>query len=302
MLQDIAASHHEMLIPPHAEPAQDARRPAFARRISECGGALGRLGSLEVHLANDAKDVRRAQRLRYRVFYREMSARGAAAHLLRRDADEYDGICDHLLVIDNIGRSVRREPRVVGTYRLLRQDVAERHRGFYSAHEFDIAPLLARHRGLRFLELGRSCVAPPYRNRRTVNLLWHGIWRYVLAHRIDVMFGCASLEGVDPARLTLPLSYLHHFAAADETWRAQALPHSRAAVEVFPANGIDPRAAWRDLPTLIKGYLRLGARVGEGAVVDHRFGTTDVLIVLPVAAIDQRYIAHFGAAAERYAA
>ncbi|MGD9843965.1 MAG: GNAT family N-acetyltransferase [Variibacter sp.] len=280
--------------------------PASIRAVPRTAGAsrpLGRLGSLEVHLANDAKDVRRAQRLRYRVFYGEMSAKGLSARLLRRDADAYDEICDHLLVIDNIGsRGTTRAPRVVGTYRLLRQDVAARHRGFYSAAEFDIALLLARHRNLKFLELGRSCVAPPYRNRRTVNLLWHAIWRYVLEHRIDAMFGCASLDGTDLKNLAQPLSYLHHFAAADDDWRARALPSRRVPMACLAANDIDPRAAWRDLPPLVKGYLRLGARVGDGAVVDHRFGTTDVLIVLPVSHIDQRYIAHFGAAAERHAA
>jgi putative hemolysin len=299
MLQDIGTDRR---VPPivMTPPAAALRiRPAAA-----AGEPLGRLGSLEVHLANDAKDVRRAQRLRYRVFYGEMSAKGMSASLLHRDADEYDAICDHLLVIDNVGAHSgrNREPRVVGTYRLLRQEVAERHHGFYSAAEFDIAPLLARHRDLKFLELGRSCVAAPYRNRRTVNLLWHGIWRYVLNHRIDAMFGCASLEGTDPKNVARSLSYLHHFAAATDDWRARALPLRRIPMTQFARAEIDARSAWRDLPPLIKGYLRIGARVGDGAVIDHRFGTTDVLIVLPVAAIDQRYIAHFGAAAERYAA
>jgi putative hemolysin len=299
MLQDIGSNQSIPSTVLTTPPAALRIRPAAV-----AGEPLGRLGSLEVHLANDAKDVRRAQRLRYRVFYQEMSATSASADLLRRDADEYDAICDHLLVVDNVGVRGRlnREPRVVGTYRLLPQQVAERHHGFYSATEFDIAPLLERHRTLKFLELGRSCVAAPYRNRRTVNLLWHGIWRYVLNHRVDAMFGCASLEGTDPHNVARSLSYLHHFAAATDDWRARALPPRRIPMTQLALADIDPRTAWRDLPPLIKGYLRLGARIGDGAVIDHHFGTTDVLIVLPVAAIDQRYIAHFGAAAERYAA
>ena len=92
----------------------------------------------------------------------------------------------------------RRKPAVVGTYRLLRQQLAEDHGGFYTAGEFDIAALIARHRDLHFLELGRSCVLAPYRNKRTVELLWHGIWTYVLQNRLDVMIGCASLDGTDP--------------------------------------------------------------------------------------------------------
>jgi putative hemolysin len=191
---------------------------------------------------------------------------------------------------------------VVGTYRLLRQSLAERHGGFYTAGEFDIDGLIARHPGAKFLELGRSCVLAPYRNRRTVELLWHGIWTYVLRRRHDVMIGCASLEGTDPGRLALPLSFLHHFAAAPEPWRARALADRRVEMNRMAKEAVDPKAALRELPPLIKGYLRLGAYVGDGAVIDYQFGTTDVLIVLPIAAINARYIGHFGADADRHAA
>src|SRR5207302_8752202 len=199
-------------------------------------------------------------------------------------------------------RIVRLRPAVVGTHRLLRQAVAERHGGFYTANEFDIGTLIARHRGLRFLELGRSCVLPPYRNKRTVELLWHGIWSYVLQHRLDVMIGCASLDGTDPDRLAAPLSFLHHFARAPEAWRATALPRRYVEMNRMGKTAIDRKATLRALPPLIKGYLRLGACIGDGAVVDRQFGTTDVFIVLPVSAISTRYIEHFGATAERHAA
>jgi putative hemolysin len=189
---------------------------------------LGRLGSLEVRLATTAKEIRKAQRLRFKVFYDELSAVPNAGSLLsRRDVDDYDAICDHLLVLDHAvaPRPFRSaKPKVVGTYRLLRQEVADRHFGFYTAGEYDIAPLIEAHPGLRFLELGRSCVLKRYRNKRTVELLWHGIWTYVLRHRIDAMIGCASLEGTDPDRLALALSFLHHHARAPEGWRARALP------------------------------------------------------------------------------
>jgi putative hemolysin len=145
-------------------------------------------------------------------------------------------------------------------------------------------------------------VLAPYRNKRTVELLWHGIWSYVLRHRVDVMLGCASLDGTDPERLALPLSFLHHFAAAPEAWQTRALPHRRVEMNLMAKDAIDPKAALRALPPLIKGYLRLGASIGDGAVVDHQFGTTDVLIVLPVSAINTRYIEHFGADATRHAA
>src|SRR3954470_10962244 len=218
---------------------------------------LGRLGSLEVRLARNAAEVRSAQRLRYRVFYQEMSARpDTTLKFARRDIDPYDAICDQLLVLDHAApRGPTRKPAVVGTYRLLRQDVAEQRGGFYTAGEFDIAPLLARHPGLRFLELGRSCVLPPYRNKRTVELLWHGIWSYVLQHRLDVMIGCARLEGTDPDRLAAPLSFLRHFARAPEAWRASALPRHYVEMNRMGKAAIDRKAALRALPPLIKGYL-----------------------------------------------
>jgi putative hemolysin len=115
------------------------------------------------------------------------------------------------------------------------------------------------------------------------------------------MFGCASLDGTDPAKLAQVLSYLHHFHAAPEQWVARALPHRRATTTLLAKEDVDAKAAWRALPPLIKGYLRLGAVVGPDAVIDHQFGTTDVLIVLPVAGISDRYIQHFGAGAERHA-
>jgi putative hemolysin len=268
------------------------------RKFPNYPATLGRLGALEVRLALQKQDVKRAQKLRYRVFYKDGTAIADATTLLaRRDKDAFDKICDHLLVIDDAAK-----PPVVGTYRLLRQDVAENHGGFYTEDEFDIAGLIDRHADLRFLELGRSCVLPRYRNKRTVELLWHGIWSYVRQHRLDVMIGCASFEGTDPDRLALPLSFLHHYAQAPEAWRARAHSSRRVEMNRMAKQAINPKAALHELPPLIKGYLRLGATIGDGAVIDHQFGTTDVLIVMPVSAINARYIEHFGVDASRHAA
>jgi putative hemolysin len=278
----------------------------IVRHYGSLDPVLGRIGSLEVRLATTAKEIKRAQRLRFKVFYEEMSATpNGAALISRRDVDAYDALCDHLLVLDyNVKPKPFRpaKPKVVGTYRLLRQDVADRHGGFYTRGEYDIAPLLKAHPNLRFLELGRSCVLKPYRNKRTVELLWYGIWAYVLHHRIDVMMGCASLEGTNPQDLALPLSFLHHYATARPEWQASALPERFTRMDILPKESIDPKAALHALPPLIKGYLRAGATFGTGAVIDHQFGTTDVLVILPVSAINPRYIDHFGPTANRHAA
>lgn len=270
----------------------------------------GRLGNLEVRLAQSRGDLRRAQELRYEVFYEEMNAiPSAAATISRRDQDPYDALCDHLLVVDHSELVAsakypwRKKPRVVGTYRLLRQNYAEQNGGFYSQSEYNVAPLLtALRHSHRFMELGRSCVRKPYRNRRTVELLWQGIWAYVRQHNIDVMIGCASFPGIDPKQHALPLSFLHHFASASKEWSVRAHDKLYVDMNMMSVADIDAKAAIKALPPLIKGYLRLGARFGEGAVIDRQFGTTDVLVILPVEAIDPRYLGHFGAMDEASAA
>jgi L-ornithine Nalpha-acyltransferase len=269
---------------------------AWAARAHRPSQSLGHIGSLEVRLAQTAAEVRQAQKLRYRVFYQEGAAIPNPGRLFaRRDIDGYDAICDHLLVLDHAARdrNALNRPAVVGTYRLLRQPLAEEYGGFYTAGEFDIGSLIARHDNVQFLELGRSCVLAPYRNKRTVELLWYGIHAYILQNHCSVMFGCASLDGTDPGRLALPLSFLHHYASAPDPWRARALPERYVEMNRMAKEAIDPKDALRALPPLIKGYLRLGAYIGDGAVIDHEFGTTDVLIVLPVSAIKKRYLDHF---------
>jgi len=273
-----------------------ARQTAMAENVS-----YGRRGALEVRLARSAREIDAAQSVRYRVFYEEMSAiPDDETRARKRDFDRFDDICDHLLVVDHslIPEGMPEDGEmpveaVVGCYRLLRQSVAMENGGFYTASEYEIGPLLARHSDLNFLELGRSCVLKPYRNKPTVELLWHGIMHYVTEHKLDVMFGCASFENTNPDELAAPLSYLHHHHAAPEDWKVRALPDRYVEMNRTDAAELDPRTALRALPPMIKGYLRAGCYIGEGAVIDHQFGTTDVLILFPVAQISDRYLTKF---------
>lgn len=263
----------------------------------------GRIGDLEVRLGRTRRDLKFAQRLRYQVFYEEMSAvPNVRAEMRRRDEDPYDAICDHLLVVDvgaqpnAEGWSGLKRQKVVGTYRVLRQEIAERGLGFYTQSEYDIAPLVAsRSPSYRFMELGRSCVLEPYRNKRTVELLWHGLWTYVREHKIDVMIGCASFPGTDPDQHAMALSFLHHNALAPPEWCCRAHDPLYVPMDRLRREQVNAKTALKALPPLIKGYLRLGAFIGDGAVIDRQFGTTDVLIILPVEKIDPRYFEHFGA-------
>lgn len=279
-------------------------RPEGAIAPTAVSGVLGRLGDLEVRLARNETELDRAQEIRYQVFYEEMSAvADARTRASRRDRDAFDPYCDHLLVFDHARLDAEGKPEIVGTYRLLRQAVAVASGcGFYTAQEFDVAPMIARHPGRNFLELGRSCVLKPYRTKRTVELLWHGIWTFVRQHDLDVMFGCASLEGTDVGHLAPLLRFLRNAAPAPDEWRVAAQPGRGVALDELPASDMSPDAAVRALPPLVKGYLRLGGAVGEDAVIDRQFGTTDILIVLPVERLNPRYVNYYGAEATRYAA
>jgi putative hemolysin len=279
--------------------ATEARRPSRAAAPKE-GDVLGRIGSLETRLARTPSEVDAAQAVRYRVFVEEMQAQLPAEAMRRkRDVDAYDAFCDHLLVLD---RSIEgdTEDQIVGTYRLLRQEVAIANGGFYSASEFAIDDLVARHPDKRFMELGRSCVLPEYRTKRIVELLWQGNWAYALKHGMSAMFGCASFPGVQPESHALALSFLHHNVVAKNEWAVSALPHLARDMDLMPVEAVNPKRALAALPPLIKGYLRLGAMVGSTAVVDQAFNTTDVLIVLPIASISDRYLNYYGADAGRF--
>jgi len=231
-----------------------------------------------------------AQALRYRVFY-EGTAATATARMAasRRDVDTFDEFCDHLLVFDESRGGG--DQAVVGAYRVMRRDDAAQRGQFYSADEYDIAKLVAVPGEV--LELGRSCIDPAYRTGKTMQILWRGIADYVLGHDIKLMFGCASFSGTDPDALSAPLTYLYRNHLAPEALRPRALDALYVAMDRAPAAADAPRGALATLPPLIKGYLRLGGFVGDGAVVDYDFGTTDVCVVVKTDLVTDRYFRHY---------
>jgi putative hemolysin len=258
---------------------------------------LAASGALEVRLAETESEVEAAQRLRYLVFYEEMSAiPSPAMRDSQRDFDQFDHFCDHILVVDRGALDEEGQPSVIGTYRLMRGTDAQRAGGFYTSGEYDLTVLLTScAQGERLLELGRSCVLKEYRSKpAALQLLWRGVMVYVARFSVVSMFGCASLCGIDPLALALPLSYLHHFHSMTGAERVRALPGLYVPMDRIPRQEIDTREARGMLPPLIKGYLRAGAQIGEGAVVDRQFGTTDVFIYLPVTKINRRYRDRFG--------
>ena len=248
------------------------------------------VSDIEVRLASSAREIKAAQKLRYRVFYEEMEAVACAdTHLAGIDYDRFDAIADHLLVIDKSQIGI--DAQVVGTYRLLRKSQINLADGFYSQGEYDIAPLIKS--GLNLLELGRSCIAADYRKGRVMDMLWRGLAAYFVHHDIDVMFGCASLPGTDPDALMVPLSYLYHNHMAPSTICPTANPGQYVDMNRLKPDAINIKRAFMTLPPMIKGYLRVGCMVGDGAVVDYQFNTVDVCVIMDVKQISNRYQARF---------
>lgn len=246
-----------------------------------------RSGHLLARLAASDADIEAAQALRYRVFYEEMGAHPSAESARRRlDSDAFDSYCDHLLVIDEAAGD-----KVVGTYRVMRRGAAKAKGGFYTQGEYDIRPLLALPGEI--LELGRSCVDAAYRTRLTMNLLWQTIAAYVFHYDIAVMFGCASLAGTDIDAHAPALSYLYHHHLAPPAFRPRALPDQYVDMRRMPREALDVKAVLAALPPLVKGYLRLGGFVGDGAVVDSQFNTTDVSIIVKTDLITEKYSRHY---------
>lgn len=253
-------------------------------------------GDIEVRLALTNDEIIAGQKLRYKVFFEEMGAKPSdIVASQKRDFDQFDEICDHLLAIDN---SKEGDDRVIATYRLLREEKINGKDEFYSTCEFDLSNLYNDYfRNLmgdrQLLELGRSCVKEEYRTNAVMHLMWKFIARYIDRHKIAYLFGCASLPGVEQEPLKEQLSYLYHYHKTPDEYNIPAIVGQAQEMNYFSKEDIEKREARRELAPLVKGYLNLGCYIGDGAVIDEQFGTTDVFILLPVDRLEKRYLSLF---------
>ena len=234
-----------------------------------------------VDLATTRAQRRAAQRLRYKVFVEELGGDGPMVdHDAGLEQDRFDPYFDHLLLIDDAA-----DGAVVGVYRLLRDDQAFRAGQFYSEDEYDLSPL--RRSGRKLMELGRSCLHPDYRGGAGLYHMWSALARYVQQHGVEILFGVASFHGTAPQDLARPLSLLHHRHLAPAHLRVRAKPPGHQPMDLIPEDQLDRAAAMKQVPPLIKAYLRLGGFVGEGAFIDRDFNTTDVCLVVDTKSMNQ---------------
>lgn len=245
---------------------------------------------LELARATDAKDIEGAQRLRYQVFVEEMGAR-IVARAPGRDEDYFDPWCEHLVVHD------RAADAIVGTYRILTAERAQRLGTFYSDTEFDLTRLSALK--ATFMEIGRACVHPAYRTGATLMLLWQGVAQLMMAHGYRHLIGCASVSMRDGGTNALAiwnevapdhLAPIEHRVFPRYALTARTNDHRSPAPE-------DTMPSAAAVPPLLRGYLRMGAWICGEPAWDPEFNTADFFMLLPLARVTERYARHYRAVA-----
>ncbi len=240
----------------------------------------------EIKITRDRSEIQEAQRLRFEVFNLEMKKGLKSSYQRGLDIDDYDPLCEHLIVRDLNNR------RVVGTYRLLLGSEARRHFGFYSEREFNLENI----KNLRgeLLELGRSCAHKDYRDKALIGLMWEAIADYVKNHQVRYLFGCASLHTTDPREVSEFFSLLKQRHYVPREFSVYPVPEkSFPGLEENAKIGDDQTLFFR-LPSLIKGYLRVGALLCGPPALDLEFGTTDLFLLLDVNRMSSEYLRRFG--------
>jgi putative hemolysin len=233
--------------------------------------------AFQISWASNANEIKEAQRLRYKVFAEEMGA-NLPSNPENLDIDEFDAYCDHLLIRD------QESLKVVGTYRVLPPHKALEIGRLYSDSEFDLSRL--NHLRPKMVELGRSCVHADYRSGAVIMALWSGLAQYMQKHDYEIMLGCASIPMADGGHFA---ASLYNSLGNEQMAPVENHAFPRLALPLDRLNGgleVEP-------PPLIKGYLKLGAKICSAPAWDPDFNTADVLTMLRLSEINPRYAKHF---------
>lgn len=247
----------------------------------------------EVRLTRNKEERKQVRQLRYQVFCIEEGA-GATEEqrALGEEYDAYDRFAEYMAVFH--------QGRVVGTYRIIDRNAAEKMGGFYTETEFNLSKI-KKYPG-NIAEMSRACVDPAYReNALVMRLLWAGLGEMIVRRKIGIVFGVASFVGTKPARSAQAISYLYYNHLTPLRLRATVLPENFAdgvnpklsRMNILPREFVDEADAKAQMTPLIKGYLRLGATFGRGVFIDAPFNSYDVFVMLETRKMDAAYQKHF---------
>ena len=244
-----------------------------------------KIGKFEIKIAEFKHEIKRAQSLRYSVFYEEKKAKPKFSQkVLKLDYDDHDNTADHLIIIDK-NKDIN---NVIGTYRLLRGCLAKIKKGFYSEREFDLSNLKRIFSSQSILELGRSCVHSDYRSGLILKLLWKGIAQYINLYEIKILIGCASFNGINVNKILAELIYLKMNHSLPSKLKIKST-QINDTLFLDKKNNFCSQDIFNKLPPLIKGYLRLGGMVSSDYYIDYRFNTIDVCVLILTENIVTKY-------------
>jgi putative hemolysin len=244
------------------------------------------MADFEVKIATEPGEIEQAQRLRFQVFNVELNKGLKSSYERGLDIDEFDPFCDHLLVRD------LKSGDIVGTYRMLRGSQARRHIGFYSEKEFDLSRIKSLDGEL--MELGRSCARKDFRDRALIPLMWEAIAEQVKKHQVRYLFGCGSLYTTEAGEVSAMFSMLKNKYYAPEAYRVLPLETCKFKDLTDDALISDEQALFQKLPSLIKGYLRIGALVCGPPALDGEFDTADFFLLLDFGLLKEEYLKRLG--------
>ncbi|MDC0456552.1 GNAT family N-acetyltransferase [Alphaproteobacteria bacterium] len=245
-------------------------------------------GNFTIKLVEKKSELKKAQALRYSIFYKEKKAKPSIPKkILALDYDKVDKFADHLIIIDK--GSTAPKNRIVGTYRLVRGNMSNNFGGFYTSSEFNLSKILNAYKNSQILELGRSCVHKDYRNGTVMNLLWKAIAEYVKLYDINIILGCVSFSGTDIMKFSNELLYLRENFSLPDDLSVESLDDNVYPVYRKTITNINNLKTFAKLPPLLKGYLRVGGKVSDSFYVDYSFNTIDLCVVVKTDNIDKKY-------------
>ena len=247
----------------------------------------------EVRLTRNKEERKQVRQLRYKVFVEEEGASTTEEQrALGEEYDSYDRYAEYMAVFHN--------GRVVGTYRIIDRNAAEKMGGFFTEGEFNISKIKKYHGNIA--EMSRACVEKSYRdNALVMRLLWAGLGEMILRRKIEILFGVASFVGTKPARSAQAISYLYYNHLSPLRLRATVLSDNFAEgvnpkmsrMNILPRDFVDEADAKSEMTPLVKGYLRLGATFGRGVFIDAPFNSYDVFVMMETRKMNATYQKHF---------
>ena len=233
-------------------------------------------GPFQARLAHTAEEVLGAQKLRYQVMYLDSGGQPDPEKArLEADIDEWDERASHVVVVDQRSDTLK----VVGTLRMTSRSALRPKQNFYTGKSFDLTKLCKHYSNM--MEVGRFCVDPSSRSGVVLGLIWKFAAQYLVDQKVDVMFGCASFPGADIEQHRDSLIALHKHSLAPPELRVPAVVphHNIGELEEQDSEGEQAR---RRMPPLVRGYLSIGAKINDCAIVDPVFNTTFVCIYVDV--------------------